>query len=258
MKTAVSAVCVAATLSMLIGSPQQAAALEVVRVQGVQLTEKTFDNNAFGKLTVIGAEIKCSESLQARIELLEKATELTDAQRRKLELAGQLDIQRFFDGYESIKRRFKFGTMPRNEWQATVARMQAEVKPFKTRYETGIHGKTSLFAKTLTNTLDQDQRTSVQTLDQARANRAYTNYIRYTLASIDLKFPLSKKQRETISELLLERTTPPESYGPLLHPTYHVISRMAQIEDQIRVLFSDEEWAVIEPLIEVATKAVQE
>ncbi len=255
MKTAVSAGCLAATLSMLVGSPRPAAALDV---QVVQLAEKTFDQNAFGKLTVIGAEIKCSESLQARIELLQKATELTAAQRRKLELAGQLDIERFFASYESIKRRFKFGSMPRNEWQAAVAKMQAEVKPFKTRYEAGIHGETSLFAKTLANTLDHDQLTSVQTLDQVRANRAYANYIRYTLASIDLKLPLSRKQRETISELLLEHTTPPESYGPLLHPTYHVISRMAQIEDRIRVLFSDQEWAVIEPLIEVAKKAVRE
>ncbi len=170
----------------------------------------------------------------------------------------RLDIERFFASYEEIKRRFKFGSMPRNEWQAAVARMQAEAKPIKAKYEAGIHGESSLFAKTLTNTLDPDQLTSVQTLHQVRANRAYANYIRYTLAFIDPKLPLSKMQRDTITELMLEHTTPPESYGTLLHPAYRVLSRMAQIEDQIRVLFSDQEWAVIEPLIEIAKKAVRE
>jgi hypothetical protein len=190
--------------------------------------------------------------------LLEKATELSDPQRSKLELAGQLDIQRFFASYEDTKRSYKFGRMPRDQWRAAVARMQAEAKPFKAKFEAGIHGKSSLYAKTLANTLDQDQLTSVQTLDQVRAHRTYANYIRYTLAFIDPKVPLSKQQRETISELLLQHTTPPESYGTMLVPAYRVLSRMAQIEERIRGLFSDQEWAVIEPLIKRGKAAAEE
>jgi hypothetical protein len=259
MRTAVSTLCLTVTLSIVAGLPDRATAFQPARVQQlVQFTEKTFDQISFGSLTAIGAERKCGESLQARMELLEKAVVISDAQRGKLELAGQLDIERFFAGYEGIKRKFKFGRMPQNEWRATVTRMQAEAKPMKAKFEAGIHGKSSLFAKTLTKTLDPDQLTSLQTLDQVRANRTYANYIRYTLAFLDPKVPLTKLQRETIIELMLQETTPPDSYGTSLQPAYRVLSRMAQIEDPIRDLFSDQEWARISEILKRAKAAAEE
>ncbi len=78
-----------ATLSMWPDRPSELPHSSPCGVQLVQFTEKTFDQNNFGKLTVIGAERKCGESLQARMELLEKAVVISDAQRSKLELAGQ-------------------------------------------------------------------------------------------------------------------------------------------------------------------------
>lgn len=254
-----ASVCMTATLLMVAGSFDRAAAFGQVRVQQpVIFAEKTFDQICFGTLTAIGAERKCGESLQARMELLDKAVVISDAQCSKLELAGQLDIERFFASYEEIKRKFKFGSMPQNEWRATVARMQAEAKPVKAKYEADIHGKSSLFAKTLTRTLDPDQLTSLQTLDQVRANRTYANYIRYTLAFIDPKIPLTKLQRDTITELMLQKTTPPDSYGTSLQPAYRVLSRMAQIEDRIHDLFSDQEWAVFRELLKRAKAAAEE
>jgi hypothetical protein len=258
MRIVDASLCLAATLLMVAGSSERVFAFDAVRVQVVQFTEKTFDQNSFGTLTVIGAERKCHESLQAQIELLEKAVEISDVQRSKLELAGQIDIERFFASYEDIKRKFKFGSMPRNEWQAAIARMQAEAKPIKEKYEAGIHDESSLLAKTMTKTLDADHLTSVRTLHQVRANRTYANYIRYTLAFIDPKIPLTKLQRDTITELMLRKTTPPDSYGSSLQPAYRVLSRMARIEDQIRDLFSDQEWAVIGELIKRAKAEAEE
>lgn len=252
MRIVKASLCITATLLMVAGSNQRAAAFDAARVQLVQFTEKTFDQISFGTLTAIGAERRCGESLQARMDLLEKAVVISDAQRSKLELAGQIDIERFFAGYEEVKRNFKFGSMPQNEWRATVTRMQAEAKPIKAKYEAGIHGKSSLYAKTLTKTLDPDQLTSLQTLDRVRANRTYANYIRYTFAFLDPKVPLTKLQRDTITELMLQKTTPPDSYGTALQPAYRVLSRMAQIEDQINDLFSDQEWAVIRDLLKRA------
>lgn len=245
-------------LFVLAGSTNRAVAFDLVRVQLVQFTEKTFDQNNFGKLTVIGAERKCRESLQAQIELLEKAFVMSEAQRTKLELAGELDIARFFASYEDLKRRFKFGGMTRNEWQATIAKMQTEAKPIKAKYEAGMHGKSSLFAKTLTRILDPKQRATLRSLHQTRAIRTYANYIRYTLAFVDPQLPLTKLQRDTITELMLQKTSPPDSYGTSLTPAYRVLSRMAQIEDQIRELFSDQEWVVISALVTRAKQMAKE
>lgn len=220
-----------------------------VRVPVVNLTEKTFDQTIFGKFTIIGAELQCGESLQAQIGLIEVATQLSERQRSKLELAGRLDIERFFARYEEVKRTFKFGTMDRNDWQAAIARMREESKPIKATFDAGLHGESSLFAKTLVQTLDQDQLTSVQTLHQVRANRTYAKYIRFTLSLIDPKIPMTKAQREAIMELMLEKTSPPDSYGTQTESAFAVLRRMSEIEDEIRELFSDQEWKVMSELI---------
>lgn len=226
-------------------------------VQFVRVSETSFDKGNFGQLTVIAARKKAEDSLQAYLTLIEKAGGLTKAQRIKLDLAGQIDIHRFFSDYASAKRAMMFGSVPRSELQATFAGMQKVVQPMVSRYASGLHGESSLLAKMLATTLEENQRASVSEMFRERKKLIYANHIRMTLAMIDRRIPLTEKERSTITTLLLSRTDPPESYGASTTSLFQVVARMGQIEDTLRELFSDEEEVVISDLIQAGIAAAK-
>ena len=127
-----------------------------------------------------------------------------------------------------------------------------EALPLKTRYHQGLHGETSLFAKTLSTTLSAEQNRSVEELFQKRARNVYLNDIRVTLAVIDRIVPLTRKQRSGISKLLISRTQPPASYAASTAPIQQVLSRMAQVEQELREVFPENEWVVISKLVQTS------
>jgi hypothetical protein len=223
----------------------------------VRVSETSFDKGSFGQLTVIAARKKAEDSLQAYLTLIDKAAGLTKAQRSKLDLAGQIDIHRFFSDYASAKRAMTFGIVPRNDLQATLVRMRKVALPMVSRYASGLHVESSLLAKMLATTLEEDQRASVTEMLRERKKLIYANHIRMTLAMIDHRIPLTEKERSTITTLLLSRTDPPESYGASTTSPFQVLARMGQIEDALRELFSDEEELVISEMIRVGIAVAQ-
>ena len=223
--------------------------------QTVQISEGSFDKSNFGQLSQLAAKKKTEDLLEAQIALIDKAADLTGAQRSKLELAGQIDIHRFFSQYECVKRTITFGSIPRHEWQAQLTQMRQKIDPMMLQYAQGLHEESSLFGKTAAMTLDADQYASVRRLRQERAKSTYANYIRVTLAMIDRMVPLTQVQRSTISTLLLSKTDPPRSHGSSTMQLFGVLNQMGQIEDEIHQLFSEQEWNVISRLIKTAKAA---
>lgn len=241
--------CFAAVLLLQSVFAVRLAAIQVVVGQDIQFSEDAFDKSIFDRVPMLEARRHCEDSLQATIGLVEKGTVLTAAQKSKLELAGQIDIHRFFARCEGAKRTVKFGSIPRDQWQAQHQRMRAETRPLTARYAGGLHDESSLFAKTLATTLDEEQRLRVDELFQARAHSTYANYIRMTLALIDQTVPLTQAQRSTITTLLLSKTDPPKSFGTSFTPLLTVLRQMQQVEVELREVFSDKEWQVIKRMI---------
>src|SRR5437763_1756686 len=52
------------------------------------------------------ARERLDASLALQVDYVDRACRLDDAQKKKLRLAGRGDIQRFFDRYETVKRKF--------------------------------------------------------------------------------------------------------------------------------------------------------
>ena len=217
--------------------------------QTVQFSEASFDKNNFEQLTAIGARKKCEDSLEASLGLVHAVANLSDAQRAKLELAGQIDIHRFFSDYQIAKQGLRFGSLPRNAWTDMFSKAEKRISPLRDHYARGLHGDASLFQKTLVSTLDQTQYDQVDQLFRERKQNEYARYIRITLAMIDRKVPLTVQQRDTITELLLTKTDPPESYGPANTPIYKVLSQLALILEDLQELLSDSEMHVVKELI---------
>ncbi len=235
----------------------RSAAVQLVNPQVVQFTEDAFDRSNFNRLTEVAARKQCEDSLQATIDMVKKAAAVDEAEIDKLQLAGQIDIHRFFASYQDAKRTIQFGSLPRDQWQAQITRLQTETRPLLMRYAGGLHGKSSLLRKTIASALDAEQRENVEAMFRERERTTYANHIRVTISVIDGTVPLTEAQRSTIMRLLLAKTEPPESYGTSRMTLLIVLNQMAQIRDELRESFSEKEWNVIERIIQAGAVAMK-
>ena len=216
----------------------------------VRFTEQSFVQNVFGsRRSYSQARDYVEQALQVQVDFVDDAVSLTPQQRSKLELAGQGDIQRFFNDYEEVKRGMTFGNIPRDEWQAVWQKAQ----PLSTRFAAGLHGRRSLLKKTLTSTLGPEQLEQFTAVKAERDRLIYQDNIRMTLSMVDRKVPLTKQQRDQITQLLLAKSSPPEFYGQSSMRFYAVLIELAKMpQDELRELFSETEWRVIDGLMRQA------
>ena len=90
-------------------------ALASARAQGVQpvWTDEMFDQWVFQQSrNVAEARRRLDCMLALRIEEVDRAAQLTDAQKQKLRLAGKGDMKRFFARYETVKKKFQLAWIP--------------------------------------------------------------------------------------------------------------------------------------------------
>lgn len=246
MKIATSCVLLASVIS---GVPMVHAV--IVPLQTIQFTEESFDRGNFSQMTSITARKQAEALLSASIAFIAKVTDLDDAQKNKLQLAGEIDIQRFFSEYDAVKRGLQFGSISRDVWQEQFTRARIEVQPLLTRFSSGLHGDGSLFGKTLQTCLDPEQLNSVEVQRDARKRAIYARNVTLALATIDRTVPLTRKQREKVTEILVTETEPPDVYEISSRLVFQIVGRMDQVKSQLEPLFSETEWKVVNLMIEV-------
>jgi hypothetical protein len=91
--------------------------------------------------------------LTVQLQDINRACSLTQAQRKKLELAGRGDIKRFFDRYEQLVRKSQVSQ--HNE--PDLPELQQEAIDLQLRLNTGLFRERSLLVKSLPNTLTKEQ-----------------------------------------------------------------------------------------------------
>jgi hypothetical protein len=99
--------------------------------------------------------------LQQNIDRVDRICELTDAQRKKLELSGGRDISLYLQESDEfrprIQKRYDQNAVRNGELEAVIFKLCRETQRFRDAIEEGIFGKSSLFAKTLNTTLTVEQ-----------------------------------------------------------------------------------------------------
>jgi hypothetical protein len=92
---------------------------------------------------------------QVKLQLaeLDRVSQLTAAQRQKLELAARGDMQRFQDAVEVLRRKFNAVKDDQN----AANQMWQEIQPLQARQARGLTGPGSLFVKVIPNTLTPEQ-----------------------------------------------------------------------------------------------------
>jgi hypothetical protein len=225
--------------------------------QEIHFGEQEFDRVVFSQMSQLEARQKCEQALQEQLQRIAAVVTLTQPDHDKLLTAGRLDIHRYFADYDRTKRQIPFGNVAKDQWQQLSSQSHAAVLPLAQQFLQGLHGNASLFEKTLMTTLDADSLNRVREseLQWARAN--YADQIDTALLVVGRQVSLKPEQRAAIKEKLLAETDPPAMFGTSLMPLYFVLANMGDIEEDLRGLFSEQDFRTLGKLIEAGRSSTR-
>lgn len=172
--------------------------------------------------------------LKERIDTLLQYAATTQDQRAKLEVAGWIDIQRFLERVEQLKRKLQESTSDVNNLNA----LQVQAIALSASYKAGLFGDESFFAKTASRMFTREQ------LDRAERGRAaiqHRAHLQRAVALLKDAAKLSDQQADALMTLLLAETRPPRQPGV---NTYAVaMFDMKRLpEEKLRPLFDNQQW----------------
>lgn len=178
--------------------------------------------------------------LSLRTDDVDRGCKLADNQRKKLQLAGQGDIKRFFEQVERVQKKFEVARMDQNKlnlfWQ--------EMQPIQTMVQSGLYVDDSLFQKTLRNMLSGEQLAQYSKHESERRTFVYRARIELAVSVLENVLPLRDEQRQKLIALTVEQTKPPKQFGQ--QDYYVVLFMMSKVpESKLKPLFGQSEWNVL-------------
>ena len=185
-----------------------------------------------------GARNKLDSSLLLRIEDLERACGITEAQKKKLRLAGRGDIKRFFDKVEELKRKFQQGQNDPN------ANIWQEIQPLQVELNTGLFGDDSIYAKTIRRTLTGDQAARFESLSRERNSFRFRATVEWFVVHLDKGLGLTDDQRQRFVELLVNEARPPRKFGQ--GDYWYLMLQTARLpEPKLKPIFDAPQWRLL-------------
>jgi len=175
--------------------------------------------------------------LSERFDELERCCELTESQRKKLNVAAQGDIKRFEDRLDRVARALENYEINVEEFR----HQQQELRELQWALKEKVFGAGSLFSKTIANTLDSEQRASVEKAHRDQMVFLYQEAIVRTAKSLAGVLKLTKEQRGQLEILLMEETHPPKKFG---QSDYAFVMYQASKlpEAKLRPIFDKAQW----------------
>ena len=117
-------------------------------------TDEMFDQWVFQQeRNVDGARQRLDSLLALRIEEVNRAAQLTDAQKKKLHLAGKGDMKRFFARYVTVKKKFQLAKNDLNK----INQIWQDISPLQMSMQAGLFHEDSLLVKSFLHTLSAEQ-----------------------------------------------------------------------------------------------------
>ncbi len=210
--------------------------------QGFFVQEENFDQWVFqGSGNAAAGRTRIKSSLQVKLAELQRVCNLTDAQSRKLSLAAQGDLKRFFDEVEVVRQKF---LKVRND-QNAFNNIWQEIHPLQQQQQAGLFGDTSLFGKTIRKTLTEEQRAKYQSVLEDRRRFRYRAAIDVSLHTLTNTVALRNEQHEAVFKLLAEDTQPPQIFGQ--YDQYFVFYSLAKLPNaKLKPLFDDRQWKLLQ------------
>ena len=189
---------------------------------------------------VAAARIQLNSFLKMKVDELVRVCHLTEAQRRKLALAGRGDIQRYFDQVEETRKKF----LALKSDQNRMNQCWPDINLLRQQFSIGMFNEQSLFAKVRRTTLTEEQQAKYQAALVERRRFSYDVAIEKVFLTLGLG--LRKEQRDLLRQFLMEETPPPLLFGP--HDRDVVMFGLSKLPaDKLKVLLNNEQWKQIQP-----------
>jgi hypothetical protein len=196
--------------------------------QQFMVADENFDQWVFGgRGTAVANQKRFEALLKVQIEGIERTCRLSDDQKKKLTLAGNVDIKRFFGRIAVLKKRFDQIKNDQNRFQEFWQHMQ----PVQTEMNRGLFGDGSYFRKTLKNLLTSAQVGEYESADRERRRFSFRSKVESVVTSLDEVLSLSAEQRRKLVELLTEPRMIPRTMGQDAVALYAVLYLASQIPD---------------------------
>jgi|GEM_PF-6645127 len=126
----------------------------------VILLSGTFDSLAYGNdSNAANARARLEQCLKQKLDKIDRISDLTDAQRRKLQLAGRGDIKRLFDRAEKLRAMCDGcdAIEDLKQFQKWTEQLRSESKSLRLPFTDGPFDTDSLLARCMKTTLTVEQ-----------------------------------------------------------------------------------------------------
>ena len=204
-------------------------------------TDEALDQWVFQQdRNVAGARQRLDSQLALRIEELDRACQLTDAQKEKLQLSGKGDMRRFFDRYDMVKKKFQ---RVKND-QQKMREIWQDISPLQISLEAGLFHEDSLLGKSLVHTLTAEQFKRYDAVIRERRAARHRAAIEMTVAILEQKIPLRDDQRRDLTGLLAKQTKLGRRLGQYEH--FLIMIQLDRVpEEKLKPLFDPMQWKVV-------------
>lgn len=183
----------------------------------------------------------------AEIQAVDQRVSLTEAQKRKLQLAGRGGIVQLLSRMAELRTKLTSKPLDRQEY---VEFMQ-ELQSLRTSSQFGVLGETSLFQKTLRHTLTAEQFTRYRILERERQARMIDGVLINLASTANIEWAQADDTNPSVSERrqanrkrfideLLAHGELPLSQNAYLQ--YIVLLEIGRLEDRLKPLVIDESW----------------
>ncbi|TWT77271.1 hypothetical protein Pla123a_19280 [Posidoniimonas polymericola] len=180
---------------------------------------------------VPGQRAAFENKLEVNIEMLRQTCGLTDEQERKLRLAGELEMRRFFLRYQKVKDHYIQSKPNQNEfneiWQL--------IEPLQQQAQAGLFGAGSTYKHVARNALKENQLKAHREVERQRREFRYRALVEMYVMMLDEHATLTAPQRDGLVDLLLTSTAPPNEFGQY-DQTYIMYQASTVGPEQIREL----------------------
>ncbi len=224
----------------------------LIQQPGFLISSEQLVQSVFGQPGAVERTRDRLESvLRSRVEKLDRLYRLSDAQKKKLVVAGRGDITHFFDRLEEIRRKLPLLTK-----EEEIDKELREIEAYRVSLSQDLFGEGSILAKTLKKTLTHDQSVEYEKATREATLHRHRAMLQWVLGTLDQSLALTPLQHGRLEELLSAETRPPQRFGA--EDYYGVMFQLSLVAtDKLKPIFDIGQWAKLSLQLEEAKRKEQ-
>lgn len=209
----------------------------IAGVQAIQIDEQTASETEARK--------RLNSQLSSQVQAMDRLYSLSDAQKKKLQLAGKGDIHQHFSRLFEMRLKVTAAPLQREQF----VELMKELQPIQNVMQEHIFGEESLFQKTLRNILTEEQRVRHRSIEREQQRKIIEGVMLDWDRTAD-RFKLWGEPRKQFIELLVPHLHVPVSAGSYSHQL--VFLEAWRLREQVKPLLTADEWKKFEWQVERA------